>query len=133
MIRIIFKLQVLYNRARRFLGLGPIGYDLSTLRYLESGVQIIHGVDLNIPQHGHDEVQTKRFFINFLLDETGWSISELHRNLVCAGFDVKGLSRRSLNYYVTTHEEALTDKNISSAFSYKEDYVLFSKSLKSIL
>ena len=70
----------------------------------------MYGVDLHQPQHGHDEVKLKRFFFNFILEETGWSVSHLHRCLVCAGFDARGLSRRSLNYYVNTHEDALKDE-----------------------
>ena len=130
-VRVMFRLQLMYNAVRRLFTDEPIGFDLSTIRFLEAGVEIMYGVDLNHPQHGHDEVKIKRFFINFLLEQTDWSISELHRYLVCAGFDVKGLSRRSLNYYVTTHAEAL-DGGYKSV-QYLREYTSFTNSLKSIL
>ena len=130
-LRIVFRLQLMYNSLRKLFTSKPIGYDLSTIRFLEAGVQIMYGVDLHQPQHGHDEVKLKRFFFNFILEETGWSVSHLHRCLVCAGFDARGLSRRSLNYYVNTHEDALKDEKFGRA--YYQEYKSFFNSLKSIL
>lgn len=131
---VMFRLQLIYNTARRWFSPKRIVvYDDYTLRFLESAMENIFGVDLHVPQHGHNEVQLKRFFINFLVDETEWSVTELSRNLMSAGVFAKGLSRRSLQYYVNTLDEALGSDNVSDAMQLRQEYLTFKNSLKSIL
>ena len=105
----------------------------STLRFVEEAVENIYGVDRDVAQHGHDEVRLKRFFVMFLLDKTGWSVMELHRQLERADIKAKGLSRRSLQYYVNTFNEQLEDENIGKVMDIRQDYLTFCKKLNSIL
>ena len=108
-------------------------FSTSTLRFVEEAVENIYGVDLDVAQHGHDEVRLKRFFVMFLLDKTGWSVMELHRQLERADIKAKGLSRRSLQYYVNTFNEQLEDENIGKVMDIRQDYLTFCKKLNSIL
>lgn len=134
----LFRLKLsLRNLIRFFSGLfstkDRAKFSPSTLRFVEEAVENIYGVDLNVAQHGHDEVKLKRFFVMFLLERTGWSVMELHRQLVKADIKAKGLSRRSLQYYVNTHEENLEKENAADAVKYGQEYVSFFNKLNSIL
>lgn len=108
-------------------------FNPKTLRFVEEAVENLYGVDLNIAQHGHDEVKLKRFFVMFILEKTNWSVTELHRQLEMADIKAKGLSRRTLQYYVNTFEESITSKNMGEAVAYGQEYASFCKKLNSIL
>lgn len=129
-----FRLQVARNIIRRWINPDrEIVYDDSTLRFLEAVMEQVWGVDLHVPQHGHEEVQLKRYFTMFLLDNTDWSVNELSRRLMSAGIIAKGLSRRSLQYYVSTFEGQLQDDNVGDALLTRQEYLNFRNSIKSIL
>lgn len=105
----------------------------ATIRFLEEAVENLYGVDLNVAQHGHDEVKLKRFFVMFIIDKTDWSVTELHRRLEQADIKAKGLSRRTLQYYVNTFEDSVTDENIGKAVEFGREYNRFYNKLNSIL
>lgn len=134
MKRIKFKIQVVYNLVRRWISPSTIvPYDDSTLRFLESAMENMFGVDLHKPQHGHEQVQLKRYFTQFILDETDWSVTELSRRLMTAGIFAKGMSRRSLQYYVNSLDEQLSNDNPHEALIVRQEYLTFRNSIKSIL
>ena len=55
---------------------------------------------------------------------------ELSRQFETAGLTAKGLSRRSLQYYVNTHDEEL---NTPKGVEYGHEYFEFTQTLISIL
>jgi len=134
----LFQVNLMFRNARRFVyslvGATPvINFNKSDILFIESALENMYGVDLHKPQHGHDEVQMKRFFVNYILDETDWSVMELSRRLDDAGITAKGLSRRSLQYYVNTHDEALSSDNLGEVSIYMEAYRNFFRNINSIL
>lgn len=134
----MFRLRIALRALRRNFNLIMYGayyvqYNDSTLRFIAEAMREMYGVDLTTANHGHNEVQLKRFFTNFLLEETGWSVSKLSRELMSSGIYAKGMSRRTLQYYEDTHDEELENENIGMALEYGQEYTQFTKNIKSIL
>ena len=129
----MLRLRLFFRRLSNMLFGRNTTIDASTLQLLESMVETYYGVDLNQPQHGHDEVRLKRFFVSFILNHTGWSVMELHRQMEAAGIKARGLSRRSLQYLWQTHEAEMTSDNIGEAYAYATEYKNFTNKLNSIL
>jgi len=134
----VFQVNLLLRDVRRFVyslfgATPPISYNNSDILFIEAALENMYGVDLHTPQHGHDEVQMKRFFVNYLIESTGWSVTELSRKLDNAGIKAKGLSRRSLQYYVNTHDDTLSDECVGKAVLYGRAYNAFSNNINSIL
>lgn len=133
----MFRLRLVLRTLKRNLnkviyGRHKVNYNNSTLLFLESAMENMYGVDLNVPQHGHKEVQLKRFFINFLVEETGWSVMKIKRSFTRAGIIADGLSRRTMQYYVNSHERELKEVG-DSYVRYTNQYRTFTKTLNSIL
>jgi len=133
----MFKLRLVLRALKRNLnkviyGRHKVNYNNSTLLFLESAMENMYGVDLNVPQHGHKEVQLKRFFINFLVAETDWSVMEISRRFNSAGIIANGLSRRTMQYYVNSHADELKEISPKSV-TYARTYRTFTKTLISIL
>lgn len=133
----MFRLRLVLRTLKRNLnkviyGRHKVNYNNSTLLFLESAMENMYGVDLNVPQHGHKEVQLKRFFINFLVAETEWSVMEISRRFNSAGIIADGLSRRTMQYYVNSHEGELKELS-RKAVTYGRQYRTFTKTLNSIL
>jgi hypothetical protein len=133
----MFRLRLVLRTLKRTLnkviyGRHKVNYNNSTLLFLESAMENMYGVDLNVPQHGHKEVQLKRFFINFLVAETDWSVMEISRRFNSAGIIANGLSRRTMQYYVNSHADELKEISPNSV-TYARAYRTFTKTLISIL
>lgn len=75
-------------------------------------------------------VLIRRILVNFLLEETGWSVTELSRVMIENGISGQGFSRRALSWYKTTQEEILSGSSYA-AIVYAHNYRVVSSLIKS--
>jgi len=101
-------------------GGGPVKINRHNVAEVFSIIENIHNIDLR-KSSTREAVSSRRIVVNYILAQTGWSVTELHRVLRDTGVTGQGLSRRSLAWYKTTQDEILSSSP-GAAINYSATY-----------
>lgn len=82
-----------------------------------------HRFGLNNSSRVHADVTIRRFTVNYMLDQSGWTVMNLARELDSIGIDTESLSLNTLYWHRREHNISLSnaDKSVSRAYRGKYD------------